>query len=45
VIDWNSPLFWDRFWQIVAVLICIAALATEIIGWSTSVPRSMREAG
>jgi mannitol/fructose-specific phosphotransferase system IIA component len=45
VIDWNSPVTWDRFWQIVALLICIAAIGTEIMGWSTYVPARMREGG
>lgn len=45
MIDWSSPVTWDRFWQIVALLICIAALGTEIMGWSTYVPRRMREGG
>jgi len=45
VIDWNSPVLRDRFWQIVAILICIAALGTEIMEWSTYVPRRMREVG
>lgn len=43
--DWTSREFWERFWQIVGLLICIAAIGTEIIGWSTDVPRRMREAG
>lgn len=43
--NWNAREFWERFWQIVALLIRVAAIATEIMGWSTYVPRRMREAG
>ena len=44
MIDWRSDRFWERFWQIVALAICVAAIGVEMTGWSSYVPRRMREA-
>ena len=45
MIEWRSDRFWDRFWQIVALIICIVVVGLEVTEWSTYVPRRMREVG
>ena len=33
---------WDYFWQLAAILIWLATLLIEIMGWSGYVPRLLR---
>jgi len=38
----GNATYWDYFWQLAAILICLATLLSEIMGWSGYVPRSLR---
>jgi hypothetical protein len=37
--------FWDLFWQVIAILICLMVILIETLGWSGYVPRPLRMNG
>jgi hypothetical protein len=38
----QETAFWDHVWQVIAILICLATLLIETMGWSGYVPRPLR---
>lgn len=40
---WRTHKFWELLWQVVALLICVAAVGMEIMGSSMYLPRRLRE--
>lgn len=40
---WRPHKFWEQFWRVVALLICVAAAGVEIIGGAMYLPRRLRK--